>query len=258
VGIQDRKQREREARRQALLAAAATVFADHGIEDATIEMIAREAEVAVGTIYLYFCSRDHLYLSLNVERLETLRRRYRGVKVRNLGPLEELRAIAAEYLAYLGESRGLFMAQLSVAHSKLKKRLRRKVEIDTYARVAELCRELFRLWESSVARVHDSGLMPSHLGATRAAAVLWAALNGAFLLAGEEDLFREMTGVSPELLCEQSLEFQLGREIYSPVNGRASRREKNGSDGIPSRQRSKKVKENISAPVIAQAGIDAD
>jgi len=54
MSVQERHRRERRARGQAILAGAATVFAKHGLEGATIEMVAREAEVAVGTIYLYW------------------------------------------------------------------------------------------------------------------------------------------------------------------------------------------------------------
>ena len=54
MSVQERKRRERSARRQTILEAAASVFAKHGLESATIEMVAQQAEVAVGTIYLYF------------------------------------------------------------------------------------------------------------------------------------------------------------------------------------------------------------
>ena len=71
MSVQERHRRERHARGQAILTAAAKVFAKHGLEGATIEMVAREAEVAVGTIYLYYSSRDDLYLNLIADRAET-------------------------------------------------------------------------------------------------------------------------------------------------------------------------------------------
>ena len=43
MSVQERHRRERHARGQAILAAAARVFARHGLEGATIEMVAREA-----------------------------------------------------------------------------------------------------------------------------------------------------------------------------------------------------------------------
>ncbi|MGB6553861.1 MAG: helix-turn-helix domain-containing protein, partial [Candidatus Binataceae bacterium] len=87
MSVRERHRREREARGQAILAAAARVFARHGLEGATIEMVAREAEVAVGTIYLYFASRDDLYLTLVAERGASLRARYVEIHAKALSPL---------------------------------------------------------------------------------------------------------------------------------------------------------------------------
>src|ERR1700722_5671559 len=73
MSVRECKERERLARRETILAAAAQVFAKHGVDGATVEMVARQAEVAVGTIYLYFFSRDDLFVSLMAERIGKLR-----------------------------------------------------------------------------------------------------------------------------------------------------------------------------------------
>jgi len=50
-----------EYRRDALLEAAVRVFGEHGFDCATMEQIAREAEVAKGTTYLYYPSKQSIY-----------------------------------------------------------------------------------------------------------------------------------------------------------------------------------------------------
>jgi AcrR family transcriptional regulator len=207
VTVRERRKRERIARRDAILAAAAAVFAKHGIEGATIEMVAREAGLAVGTIYLYFCSRDDLYLSLVAERIRHIRARYLEIKARRLAPLEELHAMTAAYLDYLRESRGLFLAQLSVEHSQLFGGLRRKAEIENYRRVMALSREVFGLWAGSVGRVYDGGLIYGELSRARTAAVIWAALNGAFLLTRDPKVLREITDLDPGNFIEEAFDF---------------------------------------------------
>ena len=57
MGTAHRKVRERRARKQAIQMAAVGVFAEKGFSRATMEDIARQAEVSVGTIYLYYRSR---------------------------------------------------------------------------------------------------------------------------------------------------------------------------------------------------------
>src|SRR5215467_14513839 len=143
MSVRERHKRERQARSEAILAAALRVFSEHGLEHSTIEMIARKAEIAVGTIYLYFSSRDELFLNLTAERTEGLRALYAEIQLRALPPLDELRAIACAYLEYIRQSRELFITQQSVGWSKLRKRIKRASEIRTYKRVMELGHEVF-------------------------------------------------------------------------------------------------------------------
>lgn len=54
-------------KRAAILAAAQTCFWRNGIRRTAIEDVAREAEVAKGTVYLYFASKEELFASLASE-----------------------------------------------------------------------------------------------------------------------------------------------------------------------------------------------
>jgi AcrR family transcriptional regulator len=54
------QEKERKARRTRITRAAVTVFAERGVEKASIEQVAREADLSVGAIYLYFRSKEDL------------------------------------------------------------------------------------------------------------------------------------------------------------------------------------------------------
>ncbi|MGH7865644.1 MAG: TetR/AcrR family transcriptional regulator [Candidatus Binataceae bacterium] len=241
MSVRDRHARERSARRNAMVAAAARVFARHGLDGATIEMVAREAEVAVGTIYLYFASRDDLFLSLIAERGAQLRSRYVEIQARKLEPLDELRAMANAYLDYVRESRELFLAQQSVVWEKLQHRLRRPAEQRNFRRVMLLAHEIFGLWEHSVSRVFPQ----SAAGADGAkiASVLWATLNGAFVLTGDDRWFRGVTGLDPSHFVEEAFEYHLAAAGLKSARGAKapsqSSHHANGSNGARKRARSK-------------------
>ena len=64
TNAQERKAQERLARRRRIQEAARTVFAERGYAGASIELIARAAQLSVGAIYLYFRSKEDLYVSL--------------------------------------------------------------------------------------------------------------------------------------------------------------------------------------------------
>jgi len=67
-----RKERDRFLRRADILSAAEHVFALKGYYEATIADIAKEAQYATGTVYLYFKDKDTLYFSL-------VEQKYRGL-----------------------------------------------------------------------------------------------------------------------------------------------------------------------------------
>jgi AcrR family transcriptional regulator len=93
MGIQERKQRERERRRQQIIVAAKRVFSEKGYSKATMEDIAREAELSPGTLYLYFKNKDELYASLSLRILQYLNIRLEDVKKEK--DIEPRRKIAA-------------------------------------------------------------------------------------------------------------------------------------------------------------------
>jgi AcrR family transcriptional regulator len=76
MGIEERKQREKkmleEMRIKQIQDAAKAVFIHKGFYSATIEDIAKKAELSPATIYLYFKNKDDLYASLNLITLQYL------------------------------------------------------------------------------------------------------------------------------------------------------------------------------------------
>lgn len=59
-----RRQRERAHRRETILSAAGTLFAEEGYHRTGMERIADEAEVSVGTVYFYFKNKEDLLIQL--------------------------------------------------------------------------------------------------------------------------------------------------------------------------------------------------
>jgi len=66
MGIAERKQREKEQRRQHILQVAETIFLEKGINSSTMDEIAAVCELSKGTLYLYFKSKEELFLQIMV------------------------------------------------------------------------------------------------------------------------------------------------------------------------------------------------
>lgn len=91
MGIQERKEREKERRRQQIIVAAKRVFSEKGFNKATMEDIAKEAELSPGTLYLYFKNKEELYASLSLRILQYLHIRVAHVnKEYKLDPIQKL------------------------------------------------------------------------------------------------------------------------------------------------------------------------
>ena len=80
--IHERQIRDRERRRQQIIAASKRVFVSKGVSKATIKDIAAEAELSPGTLYIYFKNKDELYSSLSIRMLKHLSLRLQRVKER--------------------------------------------------------------------------------------------------------------------------------------------------------------------------------
>lgn len=93
MAIHERQLRERERRRQQIIAASKRVFISKGIK-ATIKDIAEEAELSPGTLYIYFKNKDELYASLSIRLLKHLNLRLQRVMERKEMPLDQrIRAV---------------------------------------------------------------------------------------------------------------------------------------------------------------------
>jgi TetR/AcrR family transcriptional regulator len=100
MGINERRAREKEQRRNMIIAAAEKVFFAKGLDAATMDDIAEEAELSKGTLYLYFKSKEDLYLAITGRSLELLVDLFlEATKNQTIG-LEKVRAIGQAYMEF--------------------------------------------------------------------------------------------------------------------------------------------------------------
>ena len=108
VTARPRRERERQQRRTEILRAAEQVFAAKGFHAASIEEIARAAEFAAGTVYLYFKDKEALYIELFEQKIAemsaTMRRQVDAIK----DPVEAIKALVNARMGYFERNRAFF------------------------------------------------------------------------------------------------------------------------------------------------------
>lgn len=139
-----RRPEQKEQRRAAILQAAAVVYERDGLEQASLNAIAREAAISKANIYRYFESREEIYLHLALED-------YRGwvtAVERALAPLaatDDEAAVSHAWVTTLGTR-----PRLCSLASSMTMVLERNVSVDVVARFKTRLLDLTRRLANTV------------------------------------------------------------------------------------------------------------
>lgn len=94
MSIEERKQKEKLQRYNAILHAAEKILKENGLSSLNIESVAKETELAKGTLYLYFKSKEELIGALSVKSRVLLLNHFEQATKNVQNPIEKLKAIA--------------------------------------------------------------------------------------------------------------------------------------------------------------------
>lgn len=103
-----RKERERLARREEILAAAKKVFSERGFEKATLDEIAEVAEFGKGTIYNYFSSKEELFASIIERGIDSFQRFVSERITNKISPKEKVATYVDAAFDFFQQHRQLF------------------------------------------------------------------------------------------------------------------------------------------------------
>lgn len=102
MGINERKEREKELLQKSILTAAREVFLEKGFDQTSIRSIAQRIEYSPTTIYLYYKDKDAILFALHSEGFQLL-----GSKLEVLytveNPYERLKAMGRIYLQFASD-----------------------------------------------------------------------------------------------------------------------------------------------------------
>lgn len=87
----NRREREKEKRRNDIIDVAERLFFSNSYDNVTMEDIARETELARGTLYLYFKNKDDIYIAIAVRGLKILNCLFRESYTRGNTGIEKIK-----------------------------------------------------------------------------------------------------------------------------------------------------------------------
>ncbi|HLP58774.1 MAG TPA: TetR/AcrR family transcriptional regulator [Candidatus Deferrimicrobium sp.] len=77
MSISDRREREKTQRRNTIIDAAETLFFSKGFANTTMDEVAEIVELSKGTLYLYFKSKEELYVALIQRAMDILKEMFK-------------------------------------------------------------------------------------------------------------------------------------------------------------------------------------
>lgn len=175
MGTQERKKREKERRRNAIIDAAEEVIFSKGLEQATMTEIARQAELSKGTLYLYFKNKDELYMAITQRGSDILNERLAKLFAGEHTGIELIRMMGETYLDFVQQNPGYYNA---FSHYEA---LRDAQELQR-SQVAQMCEENRQKAMSLMVRALQIGMQDGTIidsyDPRELAVLIWASTRG--------------------------------------------------------------------------------
>ena len=188
MGTVERRAREKERRRKAIVDSAEKIFFRKGFEAATMDEIAEAAELSKGTLYLYFSCKEDLYFAVTKRGLDILTEMFEQAEKNEEIGLARVRAVGAAYFAFSRKHPDYFQSLMFFDLKNFK--------FDTPSPMAEACSlqgdRLIHIVARAVAGGIEDGSIRSDLDPLKTALFLWSMSNGIRqMLASKWEHFRD-------------------------------------------------------------------
>lgn len=178
LGLEERRKRERENRKTAILRAARRLFFEKGFKAVTVESIARKAELSKGSIYLYFNSKEEIYAHILLSDIDKFHDRISDLLQNPLNASGMLIRLANIYVDFFLNDRELFRIlmtfMLHTSDMNLPEDLNNHI-IKTTNKTINIIEDVFKYGI-------EQGEFPATLNIHQSRNLIWGLLNGVISL----------------------------------------------------------------------------
>lgn len=180
--LKSRREREKQARYDAILDAAEQVFPEKGYERTSMDDIARSASLSRALLYVYFKDKEAIQRGIMLRAGESLVARFREALEGVETGLAQIRAMGEAYYRFYLESPDYFNA-LTKASTAIA-----EADEDQARAIVESKNELMALMEGTIRRGLDDGTLCARRveSPARTALYLRGALHGVIMLCQAE------------------------------------------------------------------------
>ena len=205
MGTAERKERDRIRRQNEIIDAAEEVFLVKGLEEATMDEIAEKAELSKGTLYIYFKSKEALYMAISLRATSALRRNFEEVLRTGENNEQLLMNLGRAYIEFAGKY-PLYFRTMSFVETK-------EMNFDLGSDpIARQCHEagmgVLGILAQVIEEGQKEGCFYEEIDPWKTSIVLWASGNGVIQMEQNKGRhFQETHGFTNGFLVEEYMRF---------------------------------------------------
>jgi len=178
VGLEERRKREKENRKNAILKAARKLFFDKGFRNVTVESIAKKAELSKGSVYLYFKSKEEIYTQILLGDIDKFHKVIANLMQEGQSSSVMLMGLANIYADFFMNDRELFRIMmnymLNIDHMNLPEEIDHLI-VKATNKTIDIIEEIFMIGIRS-------GEFPPYIDLRQKRNAIWGLLNGTISL----------------------------------------------------------------------------
>lgn len=173
MGIPERKEREKEQRREEIISAAQKVFFEKGLQVATMDEIAEEAELSKGTLYLYYKSKEDLYLAVMMRGVNILHDMFTEAVSEQIPTVLQVKKLGETYYEFFKQHRNYFRMFYFFQHPQF----HTQVSGEMMQNCSEENLKVWKVVFDTITRGIQEGELRSDISPVEAALALWSSSN---------------------------------------------------------------------------------
>jgi len=174
MGLEERRRREKEQRRSAILNAARKLFFEKGFKEVTVANIAKKAELSKGSIYLYFNSKEEIYTHILFSDIEKFNKKSAHLFQNGKSATELILELACVYIDFFLNDRELFRMMMNfMLHTE-----EMNLEASVNERIIEATNNTVKVIETFLQRGIEQGEFPADINLRQNRNAIWGFLNG--------------------------------------------------------------------------------
>ncbi|MCK9195608.1 MAG: TetR/AcrR family transcriptional regulator [Syntrophales bacterium] len=178
MGLEERRKREKENRKNAILKAARKLFFDKGFKNVTVESIAKKAELSKGSVYLYFKSKEDIYTQILLSDIDKFHKVMANIIREGQSSSATLMSLANLYTDFFMNDRELFRIMmnymLNIDHMNLPEEIDHLI-VKATNKTIDIIEEIFMIGVRS-------GEFPPYIDLRQKRNAIWGLLNGTISL----------------------------------------------------------------------------